>query len=294
MAEPDIAQQMRDFVAFTRALAEHDHRFGIGAQLGALMFGVIEDQILEADERAQVQAERVPFADRRSFDLECIGLEHSDTASEVGLADPRAFAEFLRAAAAAPPVPGFDTAAATFVHARLSELADTFRNDDQVSVNTYWQLLDVANAALHFDGELATHGARLMELATHGLQDTGSAYVQAQDAGLFVEPGPQSFGLFNLHRDATASTIDGRWSRAFAAIDACPDSRYGHTLRAELIDRAIDLYAYAETDRITEHDTYGATYSSEQLSEHNAVYAEIGTRLAGLSDGPRRSEERGL
>lgn len=279
----DLPAQMCALVALVDALAAHERRFGIGAQLALMIVGAVRD-VTDGP-----HADELSLAEAREFDLALIGLEFSAVATSIGIADPRAFAAFLTEAAQCEPDPAFDRAAATIVGAVVRNVERILAADSQPDWNTCLRLQELATAARSASGALAVQGRELDALALHAMHQTGTAFALARRAGLYTHSERAGFGLRNLHRDAIGSHITQRWSAAFDAIDACPATDRGNVLWAQLIDRAAELLLAARADQLAHREEFGSRYEPSYFAGHDLAYSGVGARLDQLTAELRRS-----
>ena len=164
-------------------------------------------------------------------------------------------------------------------------MKNNIRNGIDLDWNHTWRLVELAAAAEAFDGPLATTGTELLEVTNRLFDNTAAAYLLAESAGLLQTPGERVYMRLHPHRDATPAHLQAHWAQAFAAIDACPDTGAGQSLRADLLDRAGAFLAYGLVDfeDFVEQHPSGRATADASFAGLRTTYGRIMEDLARRS-----------
>lgn len=144
----------------------------------------------------------------------------------------------------------FQNNAAGVANSLIAEATDAIANDtgEQTALETLAYGKGIVAGLEHIGLAESPVTDKLRTLYEHAQQGDVKEYVQADNIGLFQEPGEQGFGPSQWQRDATVEYLTTHWSQVLDVVKAAKANPDAKELFAQLTKSAQASLDYAKAD----------------------------------------------
>ncbi len=164
--------------------------------------------------------------------------------------DGSKFSNFLLAVNPEDANEDFQQNAAGVASSLIAEATDAIANDtdEQTALETLAYGKGIVAGLEHIGLAESPVTDKLRTLYEHAQQGDVKEYVQADNIGLFQEPGEQGFGPSQWQRDATAEYLTTHWNQVLDVVKAAKANPSAKELFAQLAKSAQASLEYAKAD----------------------------------------------